>query len=914
MKPLSWNEIKERAARFVAIWKDETSEDAEAKSFWDGLFDVFGVPRKRYATFETKVTKTNRRDGYIDLLWKGKLLVEHKSSGKDLDRAYAQAKDYFPGLDDADLPRYIVVCNFQKFRVYDLESGTAPVEFSLSDLVKNVKHLGFIAGYQTREFHEEDPVNIKAAELMGKLHDKLKDIGYVGHELEVYLVRLVFCLFADDTTIFDERGFEDFITQRTSPDGSDLASKLAELFQILNTPETRRLRNLDEQLAAFPYVNGKLFETQLSLASFDSTMRGMLIDSCKLDWGQISPAIFGSLFQSVMDKEARRNLGAHYTSEKNIMKLIKPLFLDALWEDFNTIKKSKKKLPEFHAKLGKLRFLDPACGCGNFLVITYRELRRLELAVLKALYGNQIGTSLADVTFVNVDQFYGIELEEFPAQISMVAMWLIDHQMNMEASKEFGEYYRRLPLTKAPNIINGNALRLDWDLVLPKKDDNVFILGNPPFGGKHLQSDEQKEDMKFACHEISLFASLDFVAAWYVKSARFIQGTNIRCALVATNSITQGEQVGILWSYLLAKGIKIQFAHRTFKWKNEAKGQAGVYCVIIGFGLANILKKRLFVYDTVNSNPDETLAKNISPYLVDFEDTVILSKSKPISDAPKMVWGNKPVDGGHLIIEDDEKAEFLRREPKATDYIKQLLGAREFLHSEKRWCIWLVDVEPNIIKSMPLVMERIQLVKTMRLGSKDQGARDLAETPYLFRDTRNPKSFILLPSVSSENRNYVPMGFFGSEVIASNLCHMIPDGGLYDFGILTSLMHMSWMRAVCGRLEGRYRYSSNIVYNNFPWPSEPSAAQKMKVEQAAQKVLDVRAAFPDATLADLYDPNTMPKKLLDAHRELDAAVDACYRKTSFKTELERLEYLFGMYKELTKDLFSKEKKATKSRL
>ena len=912
MKPLSWNEIKDRALKFVSIWKDETSEDAEAKSFWDGLFDVFGVPRKRFATFETKVTKNNRRDGYIDLLWKGKLLVEHKSAGKDLDRAYTQAKDYFPGLDDADLPRYIVVCNFEKFRVYDLESGGEPVEFLLKDLVKNVKHLGFIAGYQTREFHEEDPVNIQAAELMGKLHDKLKEIGYSGHELEVYLVRLVFCLFADDTTIFDENGFEDFIAQRTSPDGSDLASKLAELFQILNTPETKRLKNLDEQLAAFPYVNGKLFEQHLSVASFDSTMRRMLLDCCKLDWGQISPAIFGSLFQSVMDKQARRNLGAHYTSEKNIMKLIKPLFLDELWEEFNRIKKDKRKLKEFHARLGKLRFLDPACGCGNFLVITYRELRRLELECLKALYGNQLGTSLAEVTFVNVDQFYGIELEEFPAQISMVAMWLIDHQMNMEASKEFGEYYRRLPLTKAPNIINGNALTLDWEKIVSKKELS-FILGNPPFGGSKIMKAEQRKEITDIFKNITGSGTLDFVTGWYYKAADYIRDTGIRVGFVSTNSITQGEQVGVLWSLLLSVfKVKIHFAHTTFRWNNEARGKAAVHVVIVGFGNYDISSKRLFVYDTIEGEPSEITVKNINPYLVAGEDIVVTAKAAPLCDVPVINFGNMPLDGGNLLLTEAEKDDFIKHEPKAEKFIRRIYGSIEFINNIKRYCLWLVDASPSELREMPLVMERVKKVKEFRENSIAPSTQKHGDIPALFRDRKIAKEhFIIIPSVSSERRKYIPIGFLDKSNIASNLVYTINDASLYHFGILTSEMHMSWVRYVCGRLKSDYRYTKDIVYNNYPWPAEPSEAQKKKVEQAAQKVLDARAEFPDSTLADLYDPNSMPKKLLDAHRELDAAVDACYRKAAFKTELERLEHLFGMYKELTKDLFTKEKKKIK---
>ena len=491
--PLSWNEIKSRATTFSNEWKDEVSEDAEAKSFWDGFFNIFGISRRRVATFEQQVKKIDDKTGFIDLLWKGNILIEHKSRGKDLDKAYQQAKDYFPGLTDKELPRYILVSDFERFRLFDLEENKQH-EFNLNELVNNVSLFGFIAGYQQRSYKEQDPVNIEAAELMGKLHDKLKAIGYTGHHLELYLVRLLFCLFADDTNIFEKGILYDYLDLKTNEDGSDLARAIAELFQILNTAPDNRFKNLDESLAAFPYVNGKLFEENLPLASFDSEMRKILLDSCLLDWGKISPAIFGSLFQSVMDEKARRNLGAHYTSEKNILKLIKPLFLDDLWTEFEKAKANINVLKKLHDKISKLRFLDPACGCGNFLIIAYRELRLLEIEIVKVILKNQGVTSINDYFLIDVDRFYGIEYEEFPAQIAQVAMWLIDHQMNMLASETFGEYYVRLPLRKSATIKNGNALQVDWQSLIepiPWEKEQIryhYILGNPPFIGKHLQN------------------------------------------------------------------------------------------------------------------------------------------------------------------------------------------------------------------------------------------------------------------------------------------------------------------------------------------------------------------------------------------------------------------------------------------
>jgi len=906
---LSWNEIKDRALRFSKEWENEVSEDAEGKSFWDDLFNVFGISRRRVATFETKVTKEDRKDGYIDLLWKGNLLVEHKSAGKDLDRAYKQAIDYFPGLKEHELPKYILVCNFKKFKLYNLEDNTEPpVEFDLKDLVDNVHHFGFIAGYQKRTFKEHDPVNIKAAELMGKLHDKLKAIGYKGHPLELYLVRLLFCLFADDTTIFEKDIFFDFIDQRTAEDGSDLAARLSELFYILNAPMDKRLKNIDEQLNRFPYVNGKLFEETLPPASFDSGMREILLNCCTLDWGKISPAIFGSMFQSVMNPQERRNLGAHYTSETNILKLIKPLFLDELWAEFESIKSNKSKLTEFHTKLSSLRFLDPACGCGNFLVITYRELRLLEIEVLRALLkSEQKYLNVSDVIQLDVDMMAGIECEEFPARIAEVAMWLIDHQMNMAVSQEFGQYFVRLPLKKAAKIVNADALQIDWSSIV-QKNDLSYILGNPPFIGSKIMKQAQRDSIVKLFESADGSGVLDYVTGWYIKAARYIQGTSIKVAFVSTNSIVQGAQTSVLWGHLINRfNIKIQFAHRTFKWRNEAKGNAAVYCVIIGFANFDSVNKRIFEYEDIKGDPHELKVKNINPYLVDAKDILISNKSNPICKVPKMSFGNMPLDGGHLLLSDEEKTEIVLKDPRVEKYIKPLISAYEFLNGKKRWCIWLVDADPTALKTIPEVLNRIDMVRNFRLNSKAPSTQKFAATPSIFRDRNNPKTCIVIPSVSSEKRKYIPMGFFDISSIISNSCMLIPNGKLFHFGVLTSEMHMAWVKYVCGRLESRYRYSKDIVYNNYPWPEDPSEKQIIAIEKTAQKVLDARAQFPNSSLADLYDPLTMPPVLVKAHQELDKAVDLSYRPQPFPNDAKRMEFLFDLYEKYTSSLFPTKK-------
>jgi hypothetical protein len=771
----------------------------------------------------------------------------------------------------------------------------------------------------------------------------------------VYLVRLLFCLFAEDTTIFEKDLLTDFIDQRTSEDGSDLAGRLSELFHILNTPKEKRLRNIDEQLNSFPYVNGKLFEEVLPPASFDSDMRSILLECCTLDWGKISPAIFGSMFQSVMNPTERRNLGAHYTSEKNILKLIKPLFLDELWQEFETVKGNKNKLSEFHKKISALKFLDPACGCGNFLVITYRELRLLEIEILRSMNKSGQGfLDVRDIIWLDVDMMCGIEYEEFPARIAEVAMWLIDHQMNMAISAEFGQYFVRLPLKKAANIVHGNALNIDWQSLLnpanttyisadhvqlyvqeptahygtvkvqtktyeiakepmPKDQFEIvrfdYILGNPPFIGSKLMKQNQRDEIVKLFDNIEGGGAVDYVTGWYIKAAKYIQNTLTRVAFVSTNSIVQGEQTSILWGQMINKyNIKIHFAHRTFRWSNEAKGNAAVYCVIIGFANFDINNKTIYEYETVKGEAHEVKAKTINPYLVDAKNILINKSSKPICKVPQMSFGNMPLDGGHLLLSDEEKREFLKNEPKARKYILPLISAFEFLNGHKRWCIWLVDADPSELKVMPEILKRINLVKKFRLESVAPSTQKFATTPTLFRDRNRPKTFIVVPRVSSENRPYIPIGFFDKNSIVSDTCMSIPNGTLFHFGVLTSKMHMTWVKYICGRLKSDFRYSKDIVYNNYPWSQDPSDKQIEAIEKAAQKVLDARAQYPDSSLADLYDPLTMPLILSKAHQELDKAVDLAYRSQPFTTDAKRMEFLFDLYEKYTADLFTKEKR------
>jgi hypothetical protein len=909
---LSWNEIKDRALHFSKEWADTIREEADAKPFLVEFFNVFGISSKKVATFEHKVKKLDESEGYIDLLWKGTIIIEMKSRGKNLDKALIQVKDYLYGLKQHELPKYILLSDFEYFRLYDLEEEKT-VEFKLNELVNNVQHFGYILGYQKKVYKEQDPANIKAAELMGKLHDRLKEIGYEGHPLEVYLVRLLFCLFSDDTTIFNKQQFQDYIEQRTSEDGSDLAARIQELFQVLDTPKEKRFKNLDEQLADFPYVNGKLFEEQLPTASFDSKMRQALLDCCSIDWAKISPAIFGSMFQSVMNPQERRNLGAHYTSETNILKLIKPLFLDDLWIEFESIKRNKNKLPEFHKKLSTLKFLDPACGCGNFLVITYRELRLLEIEVLRAMNkSGQAFLNVRDILLLDVDQFYGIEFEEFPARIAEVAMWLIDHQMNMLISNEFGQYFARLPLKKSAKIINGDALLEDWENIVPKTELS-FILGNPPFIGSKMMTQYQRDQIVNQFENLKGCGVLDYVTGWYIKAAKYIYGTSIKVAFVSTNSIVQGEQTSLLWSQMMVKHhIKIHFAHRTFKWSNEAKGNAAVYCVIIGFANYDSNNKMIFEYEDIRGEAHEIKVKNINPYLVDAKDLFIEKRSSPLTKVPVIKFGNQPIDGGFLLLDESERNATLTNEPQIAKFIRSYLGSVEFINNIPRYCLWLKNAEPREMRESVFISKRLQEVKSFREKSTREDTRKLANSPSQFAFvSHNEKPYIIIPSVSSERRKFIPIGFISPDKIASNLCLIIPEAKLYHFGVLTSSMHMCWVRNICGRLKSDFRYSASIVYNNFPWPENANEKQIKALENSAQKVLDTRAEFPNSSLADLYDPLTMPASLFKAHIELDKAVDLAYRSQPFTTEAKRMEFLFELYEKYTADLFTKEKKKLK---
>jgi hypothetical protein len=935
--PLSWNEIRHRAIAFSREWQGETREAAERQSFWNDFFNVFGVRRRTVATFEEPVKKLSGDWGFIDLFWPGRLLAEHKSAGEDLGKAHALGMAYIRGLKDTkrdrEIPRWLIVSDFARIAFHDLEPEQDPdapllkrlppsVQFPLADLHKYVRHFAFIAGYTHHRLNPEDPANLEATALMCDLHDKLEAGGYTGHELKRFLVRILFCLFAEDNGIFPQKAFELFLCDRTAEDGSDLGLRLEQLFRVLNTDAPQRQRNLDEELRDFPYVNGQLFAERLEFAEFNADMRNGLLACCRFHWETISPAVFGSLFQAVMDSKERRRIGGHYTAEKNILKVIRSLFLDDLRGELESIKADRStrrtaRLHEFHDKLAKFRFLDPACGCGNFLVITYRELRKLELEVLLELYGQQHEMSLDDVTQlskVNVDQFYGIEIEEFPARIAEVALWLTDHQANIALSQAFGQFYDRLPLRASPHIVVGNALRTDWRTVLPPEQCS-FVLGNPPFVGKHLMTAEQGADMELVWGDIDGTGVLDYVTAWYKRAAEYIHHTRIPVAFVSTNSITQGEQVGALWPPLFQRyGLKIHFGHRTFAWESEARGKAHVHVVIIGFGAFDIPSKRIYDYGDDGDKATVTTAGNISPYLIAGSDIAIVSRSNPICQVPTCNYGSKPTDGGHLIIEEEDRKEFLEANPDAKKFIRPLLCAEEYLYSVPRWCLWLVDASPAEFRSITGIKKRVEAVRDFRLASKKAPTREMANQPTIFAEVRQPTSrFMVVPQHTSETRHYVPFGYFSPNHIVHNSCSAIPYATLWHFGVLSSTMHMAWVRHVCGRLESRYRYSTRLVYNNYPWPSALTDKQRAAVEAAAQAVLDARAQYPTSTLADLYDPLTTPTPLLKAHQQLDRAVDRCYRPEPFPSDRHRVEYLFALYEQLTTPLVAAAKPARKGR-
>jgi len=894
---LSWEQIQSNALKFSKKWEARKGkEKQQAQMFVRDFLKVFGIDDPlEHGEFEYPCPR-EVGDGYIDYYWPGEIIVEMKTTDKSLDKAYEQLKDYVIHLPSDEIPEMLVVSDFKEIRLM-MRTANITKTFKTKELKKHIKLFAKLAGYETtREHYDQIEVNVKASEKMAKLHDILKEHGYEGHELEVFLVRLLFCMFSDDTGIFEKDAFFDYV-ENSREDGSDLAMRIQALFEVLDMDEDKRRKRsmLSNDLKRFRYINGGLFNGMLPSADFDSKMRQILLDCCDFNWNNISPAIFGAMFQGVMDKDQRRELGAHYTSEENIMKVINPLFMDNLWAELEMVKYDSVRLDLFHQKIAKLKFLDPACGCGNFLIITYREMRRLELEVLKMqMESNQMVMDVSQLLKVNVDQFYGIEYEDFPCQIAQVGMWLMDHQMNNEVASQFGMYYVRLPLIKAAAILNSNALQIDWEDVVSSRELS-YIIGNPPFLGFTYMNKEQKEDLKMYMSS----KSLDYVTGWYIKAAKFIRNTNIKVAFVSTNSITQGEPVSILWDILINElDIDIIFANRTFIWSNEAKGKAAVHCIIIGFQYGVFLGRK-YIFD----GKTKKIATNINPYLVDAPNIIVKSRNTPICDIPKMRYGNKIIDDGNLIIEANEYDEFLLTEPQAAGFIKKFVGAREYINNLDRYILKLEDASPNELRNCPKVLMRIEAVRQFRLNSPAEAIRKKAETPMFFGQiTNSDTNYILIPRVSSERRRYVPIGFVDKEVVASDAVQIIPGATIFHFGVLTSVVHMSWMRAVCGRLKSDYRYGKDVVYNNFPWPN-PTNEQKAEIEKCAQLVIDARSNYPGSTLADLYDPRTMPSDLLIAHRKLDKIVCQAYGEIykEWRSESDCVAYLMLKYKELTEN-------------
>jgi len=918
---LSINTIRQRAAAFAKEFAKAGYEMGEAQNFIRGLCNVFGLEYRRAVRFEERVNKLGGKKGRIDGFFPGKLLVEMKSAGEDMDKAYIQATEYFPGLKDEEMPDYVLVCDFANLHLYNLVSKEPPLKVKLAEFPQHIEPFLFMAEYEAVAIQEEQKANELAAEKMAGLHDAIKATDYEGKDLETYLVRLLFCLFADDTALFDRKGiFLDYLINHTKVDGSDLHGALTALFDTLNRPRDKRHKNIPEHLDQFPYVNGALFQDSLAQCYFDEAARGTLVECAQLDWSQISPAIFGSLFQAIMhfDGEAstaktkkRRVFGAHYTSETNILKAIGPLFLDGLRDELKTIRRNSKKLEAFHKRLSALNFFDPACGCGNFLVIAYRELRLLELEVIEALWGKDLVGQIDVDTLIlcNVNQFHGIEIDPSAAQIAKVALWLTDHQMNLEVQR-FGNYYKRLPLDKQGNIVCGNALQIDWATVLPPEQCS-YIMGNPPFVGYSYQSKEQKVDLERVFKGLKGAGVLDYVCAWYGKAADYIQANpKTPVCFVSTNSICQGEQVTLLWSYLLARGIRIHFAHRTFRWSNEGRGVAAVHCVIVGFGLQEPKQRIIYDYsDDITGEPIGKSASYINPYLVDAPAVLIEKRRKPIcTGVPEMLNGGKPTEGGNLLLTSVEAETIKSKDKIAAKYIRPFLMGDDFINGVDRYCLWLKDSTAADRNGSPELQHRIKAVKTMRLASPKVATQNLAKTPYLFGEIRVPSSanYLAIAKVSSERRQFVPIGYLDGQVICGDKLFFLTETELFHFGILCSTMHNAWMRTVCGRLKSDYSYSNTIVYNNYPWPESPGAKQMADIEKAAQSILDARKAEEKrcadqgqaCSLAILYAPGNLPADLLKAHQSLDKAVDAAYGYKGGKDDAARVAFLFGLYQQL----------------
>ena len=918
-------ESRAAAKKFAADWQGRGDEKQETQTFWLALLQkVYGVVEPdKFISFEKTVnvddaktgkTTTKFIDGYIGAT---RVLIEQKGAKIDLNKGetqsdgsllspYQQARRYGGYLPANQQPRWIVVCNFKEFRIHDMNRpNDTPEILMLSDLEKEYTRLNFLVDTGDENIRKEMEISLQAGELVGVLYDALLK-QYADPEAEETLkslnalcVRLVFCLYAEDAGIFGKRGmFHDYLQAHRAEDRRALIN----LFRVLDQKPEQRDRYLDEDLAAFPYVNGGLFANEdIEIPRLGDEIMDLLLSRASedFDWSAISPTIFGAVFESTLNPQTRRAGGMHYTSIENIHKVIDPLFLDELKAELAQIKAISvertrdAKLRSFQVRLANLRFLDPACGSGNFLTETYLSLRRLENEVISLLHKGQIVLDLNNPIKVSISQFYGIEINDFAVTVAKTALWIAESQMMKETEDVVHMALDFLPLKTNAYIVEGNALRLDWETIVPKAELN-YIMGNPPFVGGMMMSKEQHQELAVAFPECRKIGEADYVAGWYAKASHFIQNSSIRCAFVSTNSICQGQAVSSIWKPLFDMGIHIDFAHRTFRWDSEAKIKAHVHCVIVGFSTMPTKTK------TIYSINHSSVARNINAYLLDAENVFIDSRSSPLCNVPQMRFGSMPRDGGGFVLSVNDRAALLNNEPLSAQWIRQYVGADEFINNKQRYCLWLVGASPNELRKCKEVMRRVESVREFRSASKAAATRKFAEIPTLFCQIAQPDSdYIIIPGVSSERRKYIPIGFMCKEIIASNLVQIIPNATLYHFGILTSNVHMAWMRAVCGRLEMRYRYSKDVVYNNFPWPT-PTDEQKAKIEQTAQAILDARALYPDCSLADLYDEVTMPPELRKAHQANDKAVMLSYGfdiKTT--TETTCVAELMKLYQKLT---------------
>jgi hypothetical protein len=904
----SENFSRAAAAKFSTKWAGTVDEQQNSQAFWQDFFrEVIGIKDLQEAgiEFEKKVVSSKKgTTTRIDVYWRDTLLVEQKSAGKDLEAAEVQAREYVVSLPPAQRPPVIVICDFVRFRIVDILLNKTH-EFLLDELPDNLHHIEAIAkkdAVSATDFQVE--ADQKAAKLMANLYLQLEKYGYSGHEASVFMVRVLFCLFADDTRMWSGRLFQKLV-EDTNPEGTDLGPRIANLFALLDTKKEERKGPQDPFMVDFPYVNGGIFAERIEVINFNGPMRSALVDCCNYDWSKINPTIFGALFQDIKSKDERRALGEHYTTEANIEKAIRPLFLDELNERLEKVWDSESKLKELQRELGSYKIFDPACGCGNFLITSYKRLRQLELDILvrlKQLQGTVGQTSLLDVRqdlFVTLEQLYGIEYVEWSSQIAKVAVYLADHQENLKLESVIGVASNRFPLSHSAAIVQGNALEVDWSDVCPVTERTI-VVSNPPFLGSNWQSPEQRDDQKRIWAGLKGSASLDFVANWYLLAARYSANSKVRCAFVSTNSITQGEQPSILWGAMSKYGSKIDFAHRTFAWSSDASGKAAVHCVIIGFSCSPISRaKLLYSYETPVSQSEKRVAETINAYLADAPNLLISSRAKPLrSSTQPMRYGNMPNEFGYLAnIYEEDLVELRKTKDPALDFIKPVIGAAEMLQDKTRYCLWLVDASPTIMNSSRFIRERIEMVRKLRSESKRAATVKLAATPYLFQEVREQEGdYLAVPIVSSENREYVPMKIYSRDVVPTNALLTIPGASLQTFAILQSKVFSIWLKTVAGRLESRFRLSAEIVYNNFPFPDLDDAGKEM-LAKTAQAVVSGRADFPDASLAELYNPPTMPQKLVLAHQANDNAVLSAYALKRSSGDEEILAELFSLYAE-----------------